>query len=483
MEKIHLGFIENLIYNNLTIKYVQNGYFYILKIVMTRLFSLFILVIFFNCNSNHHSHSHSHSHSHQKDGLHHWEIPSKDPDRIILTFNGNPSTKRAVTWRTDSSVKKAEAQIAVAGLNSDFVKEASTYTANTEEFDLGLYKSNKSLIVNYHSVVFENLKPNTLYAYRVGFAENWSEWIQFKTANDTYSPTQFVYFGDAQNDILNHWSRVIRMAYKTAPDASFVIHAGDLVDSAHKDNEWAQWFKAGGFIHSQWTAIPVVGNHEFQRFDGYEGTLPRRLSIQWRPQFTLPVEENLDEKLHETVYSVEYQDILVLVLNSTGHLEEQTEYIREKLTNSDAKWKIVTNHHSVFSPAEGRDFEYARKVWKPMFEKYGVDLVLNGHDHTYARGHTPVKSQNVNESGIFKTLYVTSVSGPKQYKIDKVKIKNYEVDGYKSDKMGEETQFFQVINIDNNKLTYSAYTTLGDLYDRAIITKDFSNGEKTISNQ
>ena len=450
---------------------------------MTRLFSLFILVIFFNCNSNHHSHSHSHSHSHQKDGLHHWEIPSKDPDRIILTFNGNPSTKRAVTWRTDSSVKKAIAQIAVAGLNSDFVKEASTYTANTEEFDLGLYKSNKSLIVNYHSVVFENLKPNTLYAYRVGFAENWSEWIQFKTANDTYSPTQFVYFGDAQNDILNHWSRVIRMAYKTAPDASFVIHAGDLVDSAHKDNEWAQWFKAGGFIHSQWTAIPVVGNHEFQRFDGYEGTLPRRLSIQWRPQFTLPVEENLDEKLHETVYSVEYQDILVLVLNSTGHLEKQTEYIREKLTNSDAKWKIVTNHHSVFSPAEGRDFEYARKVWKPMFEKYGVDLVLNGHDHTYARGHTPVKSQNVNESGIFKTLYVTSVSGPKQYKIDKIKIKNYEVDGYKSDKMGEETQFFQVINIDNNKLTYSAYTTLGDLYDRAIITKDFSNGEKTISNQ
>ena len=446
---------------------------------MTRLFSLFILVIFFNCNSNHHSHSHSH----QKDGLHHWEIPSKDPDRIILTFNGNPSTKRAVTWRTDSSVKKAEAQIAVAGINSDFVKEASTYTANTEEFDLGLYKSNKSLIVNYHSVVFENLKPNTLYAYRVGFAENWSEWIQFKTANDTYSPTQFVYFGDAQNDILNHWSRVIRMAYKTAPDASFVIHAGDLVDSAHKDNEWAQWFKAGGFIHSQWTAIPVVGNHEFQRFDGYEGTLPRRLSIQWRPQFTLPVEENLDEKLHETVYSVEYQDILVLVLNSTGQLEEQTEYIREKLTNSDAKWKIVTNHHSVFSPAEGRDFEYARKVWKPLFEKYGVDLVLNGHDHTYARGHTPVKSQNVNESGIFKTLYVTSVSGPKQYKLDKDQIKNYEIDGYKSDKMGEETQFFQVINIDSNKLTYSAYTTLGDLYDRAIITKDFLSGEKTISNQ
>ena len=45
-------------------------------------------------------------------------------------------------------------------------------------------------------------------------------------------------------------------------------------------------------------------------------------------------------------------------------------------------------------PAEGRDFEYARKIWKPLFDKYGVDLVLNGHDHTYARGHIPIKSSN-----------------------------------------------------------------------------------------
>ena len=439
---------------------------------------LFLLIFCFNLNAQKHSHPHSHKH----DGLHHWEIPSKDPDRIILTFNGDPSTKRAVTWRTDLSVEKAEAQIAVANVNSSFVKEAITYSASTEEFDLGLYKSNKSLIVNYHSVVFENLNTNTLYAYRGGYDKNWSEWIQFKAANDTYSPTQFVYFGDAQNDILNHWSRVIRMAYQTAPNASFVIHAGDLVDTAHKDNEWAQWFKAGGFIHSQWTAIPVVGNHEFQRFDGYEGSLPRRLSIQWRPQFTLPVEQLLDSKLHETVYTVEYQDILIVVLNSTGHLEKQTEYIIDKLSNTDAKWKIVTSHHSVFSPAEGRDFEYARKVWKPLFDKYGVDLVLNGHDHTYARGHIPVKSPNIDQSGNFKTLYVTSVSGPKQYDIDIDQIKNYQADGYKPDKLAEQTQFFQVISVENDELIYSAYTALGNIYDKAIIKKDFSTGLKTISN-
>jgi len=94
----------------------------------------------------------------------------------------------------------------------------------------------------------------------------------------------------------------------------------------------------------------------------------------------------------------------------------------------------------------------------------------------------PVKSQNIDQSGRFKTLYVTSVSGPKQYKLDKEQIKNYGTDGYKSDKTGEQTQFFQVISVENNKLIYCAYTTLGNLYDKAIITKDFSTGEKTISN-
>ena len=117
------------------------------------------------------------------------------------------------------------------------------------------------------------------------------------------------------------------------------------------------------------TAIPVVGNHEFQQTSALQS---RELSIQWRPQFTLPVEEALDSKLHETVYTVEYQDIQIIVLNSTSQLQEQTEYLEQQLKNSTAKWKIVTCHHSVFSPAEGRNFQFARDHWKPLFDSYGV---------------------------------------------------------------------------------------------------------------
>jgi len=414
-------------------------------------------------------------HHHHHEGLHHWEIPSKDPDRVMLTFYGNPATNRAVTWRTDTTIKQAIAQIAEATVNSKFADNAMTINAVTELFDLGLYKGNKSLVVNYHSVVFEGLKPDRLYAYRVGDgSSHWSEWIQFRTAKPDYSPTKFVYFGDAQNGVLSHWSRVIRMAYQTAPDATFAIHAGDLINKAHRDYEWAEWYKAGSFIHSQWTAIPVVGNHEFSSIDGED----KKLSIQWRPQFTLPVEEKLDPKLHETVYTVDYQDIRIIVLNSNTKLKEQTNYIEKQLENSSAKWHIITCHHSVFSPAKGRDFKFARKNWKPLFDKYNVDLVLNGHDHTYARGHVPIKTIEKDEVNGLGTVYVTSVSGPKLYQLDSEQMKNYLAEGYKSDKTAEQTQFFQVITIADDKLTYVAYTALGEEYDRTVIKKDFNTGRK-----
>ena len=410
-------------------------------------------------------------------GLRHWEIPSKDPDRIILTFHGDPATNRAVTWRTDKSISTAVGQIAEATVNSKFQNSAVSFDAVTEAFDLGEHKGNASLIVHNHSVVFQNLKPETTYVYRVGDGQKyWSEWIQFKTAKSSYGKSQFVYFGDAQNHVLDHWSRVIRMAYKTAPDASFAVHAGDLINLAHRDYEWAEWFKAGGFLHSQWTAIPVAGNHEFM--PPGKG-IPRKLSIQWRPQFTLPVEKELDPSLHETVYTVDYQDVRIIVLNSNEKQEQQTQYLESKLKDCSAKWKIVTCHHSIFSPAKGRDFKFARQNWKPLLDKYEVDLVLNGHDHTYARGHVPTRTSEETSKEL-GTIYVTSVSGPKQYGLSKEQLEAYKSQGYRSDKTAEQTQFFQVITIEGDTLSYVAYTVLGDEYDRATIKKNFATGTKSL---
>ncbi len=104
------------------------------------------------------------------------------PDRIILTWKGDPAHSQAVTWRTDPSIAKGLAQIAVSEPGPSFVKNAKELVATTElhESDLGP--------AHYHSVEFLELAPSTKYVYRVGDGTNWSEWIQFNTASDKPEP-------------------------------------------------------------------------------------------------------------------------------------------------------------------------------------------------------------------------------------------------------------------------------------------------------
>lgn len=415
--------------------------------------------------------------------LNHWEIASLDPDRIFLTFYGDPASGRAVTWRTGGSNDKtpAYAEIAKAEGGSYFKSSATRMDATTEILDLNVSKANKQGVVKYHSAIFKDLEPETLYAYRVGDGGNyWSEWIQFKTASREAKPFKFVYFGDAQNGILEHWSRTIRMAYQTEPNASFALHAGDLINQSDVDNEWAQWYKAGGFLHAQWSGVPVAGNHEYiARAKELKG----KLSVAWRPQFTLPVIETLPEELHETVYSVDYQGMQMIVLNSNTLIAEQSPYLEAQLKKPGFRWRVVTFHHSMFSPRRGisEKSDKMEEQWRTLFEKYNVDLVLQGHDHAYTRGQLPIRDNAGFVKDSFQTMYITSVSGPKQYPINQQHMKSFIPKGLQTIRNGENTQFFQVIGIEEDKLTYQAYTSTGQLYDEATITKDFKTGQKTIA--
>ena len=421
---------------------------------------------------------HKHSHS-----FRHWEIASRDPDRIFLSFHGDAATRRAVTWRTDTSVEKEFVEIAPALAEPGFDRLANQLTAMTEVVDLGGTKAPNQGKVHYHSAILTGLDPDTLYAYRVGDGKKrWSEWIQFQTAASSAKPFSFIYFGDAQNDVHSRWSRVIRMAHQTAPQAKFALHAGDLINRANSDTEWAGWFKAGSYLHAQWTGIPVVGNHEYLRGGGAKES-QRKMSMLWQPQFTLPVPEGLSEELHETVYTVEYQDVQIVVLNSMKSTSEQTEYLEEQLQKPGFNWRFVTFHYPIYSPRYRKTHSLpksTREEWKELMAKYKVDCVFQGHDHAYLRGQVPMRSAPDLGGDQIQTLYVVSVSGPKQGSPDSKHMAKYDEEGFSSVRVAANTQFFQVIDIDDNKMRYKAYTTTGELYDAAVIEKDFKTGTKTI---
>ena len=105
---------------------------------------------------------------------------------------------------------------------------------------------------------------------------------------------------------------------------------------------------------------------------------------------------------------------------------------------------------------KGGDQEEIRRLWKPVFDRYGVDLALTGHHHVYARGSALPRpsGERETESG---TVYVVSVSGPKMYTLVR--------DNRWMHRAAENTQLYQVITVDADTLHYRAMTVTGDVYD------------------
>ncbi len=407
-----------------------------------------------------HAHTHGHSHDHEGDVFRAFGpdlLPTNHPDQIILNLTENPLKSLAVNWRTDASVSKGQVHLAESTHNSNFQEDARTIEAKSEFFE-NQYLSEPKVSAHYHSAILDNLSRGKKYVYRVGYDSTWSEWFQVQVPAPKRNGLKFIYFGDAQNDVKSLWSRVVREAYRKLPDVDFMLHAGDLIDKANRDLEWGDWFHAGGFLNAMVPSIMTPGNHEY--FKG-------RLSRHWKPQFNLPL--NGPRELKETCYEINYPNLKLISLNAEriGRLDAQgsiqANWLDSVLTNNPMKWTVVTMHYPIFSSKADRDNFELRSIIKPIFDKHHVDLVLQGHDHTYGRGS--VKNMEGGASARdqrFGTMYVVSISGPKMYEIgDQPWMK----------RRAGSTQLFQIITVKGNKLTYEAYTAAGDLYDAFDLVK------------
>lgn len=366
------------------------------------------------------------------------------PSRILMNATDNLATKATVTWRTESPAESV-GQIAVASADPGFVNSSTTVPG---EGNLLVISEEKS--VTYHSVTFEDLEPETQYAYRVGSIKGWSEWVHFTTASDQPKDFSFIYFGDAQNSVKSMWSRTVRKAFRDLPYADLMLHAGDLINVPNADNEWQDWFYAGGWIHSHIPAIAVPGNHEYRQGE---------VSNYWKPQFEFP--KNGIDGLEDSNYYFDFQGARFIALNTNEKVEEQTPWLQTVLENNPNRWTFVTFHHPVFSTATGRDNPNLRKLWQPLFQKHNVAIVLQGHDHTYGRRNLPTGAAN-EDAG---TVYVVSVSGPKMYSISEEARKTMQ-------KTGERKQLYQIIQVTHDKVRFESYLTTGELFDSFELTKN-----------
>lgn len=150
--------------------------------------------------------------------------------------------------------------------------------------------------------------------------------------------------------------------------------------------------------------------------------------------------------------------------------KEQLDWFEDVLKNNPQKWTIVTFHHPVYACKLNKNNKYMQEEVKPILEKYGVDLVLQGHDHTYGRGTYP---EFIGEDVKNPPMYIVSVLGSKTYPLGVC---------FEHDRAASQTQLYQVIDIDKNTLTFNSYTVTGDLYDSFQLQKSKKGINKVIEN-
>ena len=206
--------------------------------------------------------------------------PSTLPDRVMLTWEGNPADSQSVTWRTDATVKTAQAQIAKAGEGPELQECRFDRARRPARRPT---RPTSPTTPTYHTARFTGLESKTKYLYRLGDGTNWTEWYQFQTASANPEPFSFVYYGDAQNDVQEHWSRVVRESFKDAPDTKLFLHAGDLIDSSASDSQWGEWFRAGHWINGMVPSFATTGNHEYSGRDALAAVEPRLRVAAERP--------------------------------------------------------------------------------------------------------------------------------------------------------------------------------------------------------
>lgn len=384
------------------------------------------------------------------------------PERIILTLPGDPATTMAVTWRTEDAAPDSKAELASPMPTGEDALKAHSPTSSSRYVHLEEQASSvaaKNTMTNtdderdvyYHNVIFDGLKPDTLYAYRVGSGETWSEWNQFRTAPATANSYSFIFMGDAQNDIFSAWSPVVRNCFRNFPNAAFYLFGGDLVGDGEEDADWEEWFNAADWIFRTTPVMATPGNHEYYDVSENEDAL----TWLWPIQFAFP--DNGPDEYKQEAWYLDYLDSRIISLNSKGDLDTQAEWVAKVLDDAKDRWTVVTFHHPVYSSGRGRDNPELRAAWKPIFEEHGADLILMGHDHTYARTARLIDGKEV-DGGEQGVVYLNSVSGPKQYSFDA----KY---GDLFKRTAEGTQLYSVIEVAADSLKVDTYAADGSLYD------------------
>lgn len=330
-----------------------------------------------------------------------WAAYSSNYEHVSLT-PGADETQLNYAWYSHT-VETPKVRVATKQ-NMDGATEFEGTQTEAVTIDGVKYYSNK--------VIVKNLKADTNYYYQVMQNGKWQDAEAYTTKS--FSEFSFLYVGDpqigasknqtsteqekmvsagnevsstaadnlaARNDGYN-WNNILNDAVKDHSDVSFIVSAGDQVNAGKNEREYAAYLGADAL-----TSLPVattIGNHD---------SVSNQYSLHFNnPNAFSSSDANYIQGQTEagTDYYYSYGNVLFIVLDTNNYNCATHENVMKKAIseNKDAKWRIVVFHQDIFGSGydhSDSDGMVLRTQLTPLMDKYDIDVVLQGHDHTYSR--------------------------------------------------------------------------------------------------
>ncbi len=386
--------------------------------------------------------------------------PSDVPARILLSFGDEDGEcNRNISWTCGTEVK--ESFVELSTLNS----QLSTLNCQLSPA-IGEVFASRHGKAAYYVARLRDLKAGHTYRYRVCTGGKKSDWHEFHLPQAHESETTFLYMGDIQDSIGGIANHLLREAFRRNPDTEFLVCGGDLTERP-TDAYWGETFETLDSVGQSVPVLTITGNHDYLK--GIVCQLERRFSLIHSYFLDSMVGEN-------QVFTVRYKNVQLFCLDSNReffYLWTQRRWLEEQLEKSRAKWKIVVLHHPLYSIRSSMNNLIQRWMFNDIICEHEVDVVLQGHEHAYARMTTSSQPSTLNSklstlnSKLSPPIYTVSHCSPKSYRIEFDEM---------VDKFGTGSRYYQMVRTRGDTLFLTAWdANEGTLYDSLYIVKRGAN--------
>jgi hypothetical protein len=344
------------------------------------------------------------------------------PEQIHLTWGDDPASSVTVSWASPGPARRPRVVFRHTGGGPHVVPAAQrVYTDGI----------NGETVWTYHAEL-TGLRPSSAYGYTVTADNDTSARpfaATFSTAPRGRQPFRFTSFGDLATPNTQWVLSYGQSAYAVAAVESFrpLFHLlnGDLcyanLNPTTQPEVWRDFGNnnQASAAHRAW--MPCLGNHEVEFDNGTQGftsyltrySLPdngvRGFRGHWykfRVGSVLFVSLDADDVICQDAAAFVAGPAPLTPVASTGNPAiapgtsfyirgysggAQTAWLEHTLAaarrDPSVDWIVVQMHQiACSSSATGNGSDLGiRQAWLPLFDKYQVDLVLNGHDHDYER--------------------------------------------------------------------------------------------------